>query len=317
MGENVDLEQLIAREQGCDLFVPDVIDREGQWLESVSHCDGIITERIVIGATEMNRLPNCKVIVRLGIGYDNIDLAAATEHCIHVFNVPDYCTEEVANHTLLLLLAASRRLKAYQRKLAGTRDWSFRLQDPPERISGQIVGVCGLGKIAEAFIERLLPLGCRILANTRDPERHRTLIERAGIEIVPLSALLERSDYVVLLIPLRSETRHIISRGTLRLMKPTAWLINTARGGLVDHHDLAAALREGWIAGAALDVTEPEPPDWSLGLTDLPNVLATPHTAFYSRQSLEELRATAIRYASEFLQGSIPSSLVNPDVRRS
>lgn len=308
------MEREAADKYGFRLFVPERNQRENGWQMKALECAAIVTERIRISKADMEKLPYCRVIVRTGIGFDQIDVDAATERGVHVYNVPDYCTEEVALHTLTLLLCMARRLPSYADEM-DKRNWSFQIGKPPQRFSSQVVGIVGFGKTAQALCDTVEMLAGSVLVHTRHPEKYQTGMnsQNRRVRFVALDELLEASDYVVLLLPLTETTYHLIRRETLERMKPGAYLINTARGGLVEENDLADALSRGTLAGAALDVLEQEPPLWEEHrLSRLPNVWLTPHTAFYSTESLRDLRRQSIETAAKALLGHVLPNLVNP-----
>jgi D-3-phosphoglycerate dehydrogenase / 2-oxoglutarate reductase len=266
--------------------------------------DVIITCWAPVTARVIDAADRCRHIARTGIGLDNIDVARATERGIVVTNVPDYCLREVAEHSLALLFALARKAAAYH--LATKRgEYSLVAELPVERIEGKTLGVVGLGQIGSRLAAKAAALGMRVIGTNRS---RRT---PAGVEWRTLEELLAGSDYVSLQLPLGPETRHIINADTLRLMKPTAYLINTSRGRLVDHAALAEALAAGQLAGAALDVQEPEPPDLSQPPWSDPRVIVTPHVAFYSTEATAELRMRVARQIVAFLRGETPENVVN------
>jgi D-3-phosphoglycerate dehydrogenase len=250
----------------------------------------------------------CRIVSRLGIGLDNIDVAYCTESQIPVTNIPDYCLIEVAEHALALLLALSRKVAYYHCEAKNGR---YVLQAGPKlrRIEGQTLGIVGLGNIGRKLAAKALGIGLKVIATSRS--RKNPL---PGVEYVSLDELLARSDYVSLHLPLSKENRHMIGAAQLAKMKPTAYLINTARGGLVDQAALAAALKDGKLAGAALDVQDPEPPELSQPPFNDPRVIVTPHAAFVSEESLENLRRRVAGQVAVRLTGGVPENVVNPSV---
>lgn len=244
---------------------------------------GLIVQYAPITADVLRALPACRVVGRYGVGLDTIDLAAAAALGIRVVNVPDYCTDEVADHALGLILALTRGIVPLDRGVqAGT--WDFRLAGLVRRPSSQQVGVVGLGRIGAALARRAQALGYAVVGT--DPQGPRN----SGVRTVELDELLATSDVVSIHAPLDSTTRHLIDARTLALMRPTAILVNTSRGGLVDHDALVEALLGGRLAGAGLDVLEREPIPADDPLIGLPNVVLTPHAAFYSEESLVEMK---------------------------
>jgi D-3-phosphoglycerate dehydrogenase len=266
--------------------------------------DVIITCWAPVTARVIDAADRCRHVARTGIGLDNIDVARATERGIVVTNVPDYCLREVAEHSLALLFTLARKVAAYH--LATKRgQYSLVAELPVERIEGKTLGVVGLGQIGSRLAAKAAALGMRVIGTNRSRQAP------AGVEWRTLEELLAESDYVSLQLPLGPETLHIINPRTLRLMKPTAYLINTSRGRLVDHVALAEALAAGRLAGAALDVQEPEPPDLSQPPWNDPRVIVTPHVAFYSTEATAELRTRVARQVVAFLRGETPENVVN------
>jgi D-3-phosphoglycerate dehydrogenase len=253
-------------------------------------------------------LKRCKVIARYGVGVDNIDVEAATEHKIIVANVPDYCIDEVSTHTMALILACARGITLLDRKRREKR-WDFTLAKPLFRTQGKILGLFGLGKIARAIAQKALGFGFKIIAY--DPYVPKV---DGGIKLVEFSQLLSDSDFVSLHVPLTAETRHSFGENELKKMKKTAYLINTSRGPIVDEKALYQALKNRWIAGAALDVMEKEPPDWNSSLLQLDNLIITPHISFYSEESYVELKTKVAQAVLSVLKGELPRAIVNPQV---
>ena len=270
--------------------------------------DAIMTNWAKVPEAVIQAAGKCRIIARLGVGLDNIDVNFATERGIVVTNVPDYCVVEVAEHALALLLALARKVAFYHWE---TKQGRYDLAAGPAlaRIEGQTLGIVGLGNIGRRVATKAAALGLRVLATSRTAKP-----SVPGIKNCSLAEALAQSDYVSLHLPLTSETRHLIGARELAAMKPTAYLINTARGGLVDHAALARALGEGKLAGAALDVQDAEPPDLLVPPYNDPRVIVTPHAAFVSRESLEDLRRRAATQVATLLRGKRPENVVNPTV---
>ena len=243
------------------------------WRDLAADCDAIMTNWAKVPEPVIAAAPRCKIIARLGIGLDNIDVAAATRRGIVVTNVPDYCVIEVAEHALALLLALSRKVPFYHHE---TKSGRYNLQAGPQlrRIEGQTLGILGLGNIGRRLAEKAAALGLSVLATGRTPRANSQL--PAGVTWTNLDDLLSRSDYISLHVPLTPETKHVIGASQFARMKPSAYLINTSRGGLIDHAALFSALNAGQLAGAALDVQDPEPPDLSQPPFNDPRVVVTP-----------------------------------------
>ena len=250
---------------------------------SASAAVGLIVQYAPISGDVLRALPSCRVVGRYGVGLDTIDLVTAAGLGIRVVNVPDYCTDEVADHALGLILALTRGIVPLDRGVqAGI--WDFRLAGRVRRPSSQQLGVVGLGRIGSALARRAQALGYVVVG--ADPLGPRN----SGVRVVELDELLATSDIVSIHAPLDPTTRHLIDARSLALMRSTAILVNTSRGGLVDHDALVEALRAGRLAGAGLDVLEQEPIPGDDSLIGLPNVVLTPHAAFYSEESLIEMK---------------------------
>jgi D-3-phosphoglycerate dehydrogenase / 2-oxoglutarate reductase len=273
--------------------------------EAVLNCYAKMTARVI------EKLKRCKIIARYGIGVDNVDLAAATKAKILVTNVPDYCIDEVSDHALALLLALARRLTAADGAVKAG-GWDVVAHAGIRRLRGQTLGLLGFGKIAKALASKVEPLGMKVLVY--DPYLDPALIARHGVEAVSLDRLLAEADTVSIHVPLSPETRNIVGKRELARMKPTAFLINTSRGGIVDEQVIAVALKEGRLGGAALDVLSVEPPPADHPLRQAPNVILTPHLAFYSRESVIELQTKAAEEVARALKGEPPRCPVNPEV---
>ncbi len=259
----------------------------------------------------LERLPDCRAIVRYGVGTETIDLAAATERGIMVVNVPDYCTEEVATHTLALILACERRLLAAGAGVVQGQ-WQISHLRPLFSTEQQTLGILGFGRIGQAVARKAAAFGFTILVH--DPVASEAALASQPVRPVGLDELLARSDVLSLNAPLTPGTYHVIDAAALARMKPTAFLVNTARGGLVDEAALAEALRAGRLAGAALDVLETEPPPPDHPLLGAERCLLTPHMAWYSEQAAERMRRLAAREVARVLRGEPPLNLVNPAV---
>ena len=250
----------------------------------------------------------CRIICRTGIGLDNIAVATATDLKIPVTNVPDYCVGEVADHALALLLACARNI-AFFHERTKCGEYSLQAAPPMPRLAGKRLGLVGLGHIGRNLAGKARALGLEVLAHTASGNNHGT-----GCRMVGFEELLRESDFVSLHAPLTEATHHLLGLPQFALMKRSAFLINTARGGLIDHAALALALERHLIAGAALDVFEPEPPDLSSALFQDERVIVTPHAAFVSHESLVELRTRVARQIADALSGRRPEGVVNPEV---
>jgi D-3-phosphoglycerate dehydrogenase / 2-oxoglutarate reductase len=261
------------------------------------------TERVLAAC------PNLKVIARVGVGYDAVDVPAATARNVVVTFAPNTNQEAAAEHTFALLLAVAKNL-VMQHNGIRAGGWPRQANLP---LRGRTLGLVGLGRIGKAVAERALVFRMKLLATEAFPDL--AFVEKNHIPLVPLEQLLAESDYVSMHVPLMAQTRHLINKHTLALMKPTAFLINTARGGVVSEPDLLEALTTKKIAGAALDVFDEEPPGAN-PLCQLDNVVQTAHTAGVDKQSLMDMAESAARAIADLSQGKWPSEkVVNPEVR--
>jgi D-3-phosphoglycerate dehydrogenase len=281
---------------------------EDRVVEELQGCVAVIAGMEPYTDRVFSACPELKVVARWGIGYDSIDVAAATRHGVMVINTPGVVTEAVADMTLALMLGAARRLPYGDRAVRAGR-W-------PTIFSGQLfektLGVIGLGQIGQAVIRRAKGFSMRILGY--DPYCEDGLCELLIVEQPALEQLLAESDFITLHCTMCPETRHLINREQLRLMKPTAYLINAGRGGLVDQAALTEALREGWIAGAGLDVLDPEPPDPSDPLLQLENVVFMPHVSSFTHDTVAKVNQQVCRNVLEALSGQRPQFIVNAGV---
>ena len=286
---------------------------EDDLIRALAGADVILNQFSQLTARVIESLDRCKGIVRYGVGVDNVDVAAATRRGIVVCNVPDYGTDEVSDHAITLLLAAARKLVTLAQ---GVQDgvWSVEAAKPVGRLRGRTLGIVGLGRIGAMTAAKAQAFGIRVVAY--DPIRPMHYFAERNVGRASLDELLQTADYVSIHAPLTAETRHTIDARALGLMKPTAFLVNTARGGLVDGLALADALRSGQIAGAAIDVTEVEPIPRDHPLLGLPNCILTPHAAWYSDESAAALQRLAGEEAARLALGQSPRCPVNAPAAR-
>jgi D-3-phosphoglycerate dehydrogenase len=285
----------------------------GDIAAGVRDADAVIVNLEPIPRPTIEGMRRCKIICRYGVGYDNVDIAAATECGIWVARVPDYGIEDVSDHALGLFLACVRKIPYTDR---GIRDggWGFRRNRPSYRIRGKTFGLLGYGAIARALHRKLSGLGlARVLAH--DPYVDEPEMHAAGAEPASVDELLAASDYVSIHAPLTPETRGMIDQARLAAMKPTAIIVNTARGGIIDEPALAEALRAGRIGYAALDVFETEPLADESPLRELDTVILTDHHAYYTEESVVELKTKAAQRVRTALEGGVPEAALN-DPRR-
>jgi D-3-phosphoglycerate dehydrogenase len=269
--------------------------------------DAVINQHVAITARALDAWPRCRGVVHFGKGVDNIDVAGATARGIWVANVRDANWDEVSNHVLALLLAWARGIVAFDRDVRRGK-WTYRPLVPRHRLAGQVLGIVGFGDIGRVLAAKAHGLGLEVLAWSR------RRVAADNVTFVEMNELLRRADYVSIHVPLTDATAALIGRRELSAMKPGAFLINTSRGGVIDQGALVEALRARRIAGAGLDVTDPEPPAADDALLALDNVILTPHAAWYSEESREQVTVQAAREVVRILRGQRPLSPVNPDL---
>ena len=287
---------------------------EDELIAGARGCAAIINQYAYVGAKTLDAIPTCRQVARYGIGVDIVDVKAATQRGVLVTNVRDYCTDEVADHAIGLMLMLARRIPQYDRAThAGT--WHWQAARPVYRLRGSVMGIVGFGRIGKAIAERAKSFGIEVLAydpyvDAKTFADHR--VRRAGKD-----ELIERSDCIVMQAPLTAETRHYIAEPELRRMKRRAIIVNTGRGPEIDNQALYRALKDGWIAGAGLDDTEQEPAhhgQWSPSdnpLFTLDNVVITPHVGYYSEESIRMCREVAASEVARVLNGQRPKNPVN------
>ena len=275
--------------------------------------DALLVTYAKVTAEMIGQMTGCRIIARFGIGVDNVDIAAATNASIVVTRVPDYCIDEVSDHTMALLLALARKIPfANSRAHAGR--WEMPAVVPIHRLRGSVLGLVGFGRISQLVATKAKAFGLRVISY--DPFVCEETMQRAGVEKVDFSELVKVSDHISIHTPLVPETNHLFNADVFRRMKPTAHLINTARGSIVDEEALAQALDQGRLSGAALDVLSPEPPSTS-PLFGRDNVILTPHMSFYSAESLIELQSKAAEEVVRVLTGEAPRNPLNPEALKS
>ena len=268
----------------------------------------IVWHNTPVRAAGLARLRNCRAIVRNGVGFDSVDIAAAREHGIAVCNVPDYGTEEVADHAIALALALCRQLFPLDRE-AKQLGWAIRVEPKMRRLRELTFGIVGLGRIGTATALRAKALGFTVCFH--DPYLPNGADKAVGVERVrTLDELLRRADVLSLHCPLNDETRHLIAEGELALLKPSAFVVNTARGAVIQKSAILAALREGRLAGAGLDVVEDEPLQTAEEAAT-PNLIVTCHAAFCSVESKIEMRQSSARIALAAVRGEPLENVVN------
>jgi D-3-phosphoglycerate dehydrogenase len=278
---------------------------EARAMAAVREADVVLVRESPVSRAVIGEMTRCRAILRYGIGVDNIDQAAARERGVMVGNVPDYGTEEVASQAVALALAAVRRVRLHDAEVRAGR-WSTGVLAPMYRLRGRTLGLIGYGRIARRTHQMLAGFGfARTLVN--DPSAETV----AGIEAVDVDTICREADLISLHAPLTAQTRHLIDARRIALMRPTAVLVNTARGGLIDLDALAAALSEGRILGAGLDVFEQEPPDPAHPIFSQPGAVLTNHIGWYSEESMRDLQRMAAEEAARVLGGGTPTHWLN------
>lgn len=284
---------------------------EEEIIEFAKDADGIFVDLLPIRKSTIEKLPNCKAIVLYSDGYDYVDYTTAAKRGISVSNMPDYCVEEVADHAITMGLALVRKLLQANADVKNNV-WDWPRLMPIKAFRDSVMGIIGLGRTGSVAALRARAFGMRVLEYDPyiPPGREKVF----GAEAVDLETLLKESDIVTLHVPLTKETHHMIGENQLRAMKKTACLVNTSRGKVVETRVLYRALKEGWIAGAALDVLEEEPPKPSDPLLSLPNLILTPHVAFYSERSIEDKQRKVVEEFLRVLIGQPARYKVQPAI---
>jgi D-3-phosphoglycerate dehydrogenase len=313
---HVDEERRIVEEAGGDLDVHDVRTRD-ELLSILPDTYVVMANLAGMDREMILGLEGTRGIVRYGVGYDAIDVEAATEMGIYVANVPGFCNLDVAEHTLGLLLSLSRKIPEFDSFVRGGKyvDTSgYKKHRPIPRLAGKTAGIIGFGNIGKEVARRMLAFDLTVLVH--DPYLDmRTLGDlEERVQLTDLETLMGRSDVVSIHAPLNDETRGMIGREQLELMKETALLLNVARGGIVDEEELASVVKSGRIAAAAVDTLSSEPPPPDNPLLGMDKILVTPHIAWYSEESVMDLETMAATQAAQILRGDVPTNLVNREL---
>jgi D-3-phosphoglycerate dehydrogenase len=280
-------------------------------ISQASEADTIITTKADFSKPVIEGLNRCRFILRCGIGMDNFDIPAATEKGILIANLPEWYVEDLANHIMAFILDSSRKITQIDR-LVRSGEYSLDKIKPVRQLKDRVLGFVGFGKNAISMLPKLKAFNFRILVY--DPYTSNLPQDVEGVD---LDALLSRSDFVVVSCPLTEETRGIIGDAEFKLMKAEAYLINSARGAIVDEDALIRALRQKEIAGVATDVLANEPVTEREPLLEFDNVLITPHIAWYSEEAIEEARIQAAENVVRFIKGDLPSHPLNPEALNS
>ncbi|WP_413356798.1 C-terminal binding protein [Robertmurraya sp. 2P01SA] len=304
---NLDITKKLLIEQGIDAIFANC-KRKEDIIEQAKNADAIGINYLHIDEEIMSQLEKCKGIVRYGIGTDTIDIMAATKKGIAVCNLPDYCVEEVATHTMALLLDLCRKITYFNRKV-GTGIWNSEYGYEIHRISSLTIGIIGFGNIGRLFASYVRAMNMNVIVY--DPYKEDSVFEEYGVKKVTLEELYQHSDVISIHIPLKDETYHLICKESLNKMKDGVMIINTARGPIINMHDLIAALKSKKVMGVGLDVLEEEPIEQNNELLKFDSVVITPHSAYNSIESSAIQHRKVAETVIELLKGKIPSNTVN------
>lgn len=277
-------------------------------IDACREADGVIVQYCAITERVIRAMERCRVIIKYGIGVNNIDVDAASAKGIYVCNVPDYGVDEVSNHAIAMMLALSRGLKSLNESLTSGA-WGYAPVVPLHRMAGSTLGLVGLGRIPSLVAKKMAGFGLRILAY--DPFARPEAARELGVELVEFDTLVAESDYISIHCPLTPRTQGLFGPENFRRMKPTAILVNTARGPVIQQQALEEALRTGELAGAGLDVYEQEPLPKDSPLLHMSNVICTPHCAWYTEEAVTAVQEKAAQEAANVLTGHAPWHAVN------
>jgi D-3-phosphoglycerate dehydrogenase / 2-oxoglutarate reductase len=284
------------------------VKSEADVVRVCGQADGILNQYAPLTRGILERLTRCQVIVKYGVGVDTVDLRAATDLGIIVSNEPDYCFDEVSDHAIGLLMAMARKVTFFDQKVKSNQ-WDFRQGIPIHRLRNKTLGLIGCGRIGREVARKMLIFGVRVIAY--DPWAADT---GGAISFVDMETVLKGSDFISIHCCLNESTRHLLGAREFAKMQRKPLVINVARGPIIDEKELIRALEEGRISGAGLDVMENEPPDPHNPLLKMDNVILSPHVAFYSDESIREMKRRAAESVSAVLLGGWPGSVVNKEV---
>lgn len=302
-----EVEKEVLKKLGGDLIVSG--SREvAEVIELCRDADGIMTEYAPINAEVVSHLERCKVISRYGVGYDNVDVKTCSEKGIYVANVPDYCAEEVSDHALALIMACARQI-AYRDKMVRDGKWDVK-GDPIHRITGKTFAFLGFGKIARCLLRKIKGFGFEKIL-VYDPYVKTETVKELGAEQVPLATVLKEADFISIHMPATESTKGLIGWNELSIMKPSAILVNTSRGTIVEESALIKALKEKVILCAGLDVLEHEPIRKDNPLIELSNCVLTDHIGWCSEEARVELKRKVAENVLDALEGRRPKYAVN------
>jgi len=304
---SIDIEKNVLSKLDCEFLTPQTSD-EDKLIEACWDADGLLVQYAQITEKVIKNMTKCKVISRYGVGVDSVDGKAARAKGIHLCNVPDYCTDEVADHSLALIISLGRKIVQLSNNVkSGT--WDVLIGKPIFNFKRQTLGLIGFGRIPKNLSEKAKNLFKEILVY--DPFISQETADKFGVRVSSFYEILRTCDFISIHCPSNESTRHLFSLREFQLMKSTSFLINTSRGAIVNSDDLYQALETGLIAGAGLDVLEKEPPGVNFKLFGFDNVIITPHAGFYSETAIEELHNKWAMNVYRVLNGDEPVNVVN------
>jgi D-3-phosphoglycerate dehydrogenase len=287
-------------------------ESDNELIKEITDASAVVVIARTLNAKTIERMDRCELILALSVGYDCIDVVAATKKCIPVCNMPVYCTDEVANHAMTLILSVARKIQLVISKTQHAV-WDYNYTKPIFNFQDNTLGIIGLGRIGRRIVPKARGFGMNIVAH--DPYLDDDIFKMLNVgRKHELVELLRETDYVTIHAPLTPETHHMIDRNAFESMKRTAIIVNTARGSIIDERALIDALKNGKISGAGIDVLETEPPAKDNPLLGLGNVIVTPHIAWYSEESLKRDMVQGMDEVVNVLAGHRPRYIVNPEI---
>jgi D-3-phosphoglycerate dehydrogenase len=289
---------------------------EDEVIAAIKDADVVVVNMVKMTPRVIGALEKCRRIIRHGVGYDNVNVAACTARGIPLAYCPDYCVDEVAEQAIALIFACARQVPQSRKILDDSiarRQWDFSPLAKCYRMTSKTLGIIGCGRIGSSVLNKMRQFGFQKIL-VCDPYLSRERLDELGIETVPHETVFREADYITIHTLLTDETRHLVNRRTLALMKPTAYLVNTSRGPMVDAEALAEALREKRIAGAGIDVYDSEPPEQVYPLLKLENAILTPHISWYSEDAAWTIRYKIVEDIDLALAGKPPRFCVNKEV---
>ncbi|MDV2582202.1 C-terminal binding protein [Alkalibacillus haloalkaliphilus] len=306
-------EKEVLDELGIELTLKQC-QTEDEIIEQCHDADALLNQYGPISRKVIESLDQLKVVARYGIGFNTVDIDAATENGVIVTNVTDYCLDEVSDHTMALLLSGTRKVTLMNNEVK-SGNWDFKVAKPVYRMRGSVLGLLGFGNIAQTVAKKAQAFGVEVYAY--DPFIPQEVADSLGVKLVDLDELYKQSDYVSVHLPLNEQTEKLVSHDAFKQMKSHTYIINTSRGGVIDEVALIEALESGEIAGAGLDVLETEPIQEDHPFLSMDQVLLNPHAAFYSEEAEAELKRKAAQNVADVSKGKFPTYVVNKNVKES